>query len=37
MFVLNKLSDNKFDVLNFVAVIKDISFAEGKLEVNITL
>ena len=37
MFVLNKLINNKVDVLNFVAVMEDISFAEGNLEDNITL
>ena len=37
MFVLNKIISNKIDDLNFVAVMEDISFAEGNLEVNITL
>ena len=31
MFMLNKLINNKVDVLKFLAVLEDISFDEGKL------
>ena len=31
MFVLNKLINNKVEVLNFVALMEDISFDEGNL------
>ena len=37
MFVLNNLINNKVDVLIFVAVMEDISLAEGNLGINITL